>query len=365
MLKEKLQFNLDFLQTKSPPLIGLDISSSAIKMVEIAEAGKGLYRLDRYVIESLPKDAVSDGNIANFDVVVEAVRKAWRKLGTRIKNVALALPVAMVITKKIVVPSGQREEDLELQVEAEANQYIPFALDEVNLDFQVLGTSASNAEEVEVLIAASRKEKVEDRVAVAEAAGLKAVVMDVDSYATQMSFQLIEPQLPASGRDQNISIIDMGAHMLHFYVVRNGQILFSREQAFGGNQLTQDIQRAFNLSSDEAENAKRNGGLPENYEAEVLQPFIETMALEVARALQFFFTSTSYNQVDHIILAGGCAMIPGLDEVVAKRTNINTMIANPFANMAQSSKIKPQQLAEDAPSLLVACGLALRRFDPS
>jgi len=361
MLKEKLGFNL---HSASPPLIGLDISSSAIKMVELAEGSKGSYRLERYVIEPLPKDAVTDGNISNLEATAETVKRAYQKLGSRIRNVAMALPVAMVITKRIILPADQREEDLELQVEAEANQYIPFSMDEVNLDFQVIGPAPNNAEEVEVLIAASRKEKVEDRVAVAETAGLKTVVMDVDSYATLEAFGLIAPQLPANGRDQNIAIVDIGAHMMHFYVSRNGQQLFSREQAFGGNQLTQDIQRAFNLSTEEAEAAKRNGGLPDNYEIDVLQPFTETLALEVARALQFFFTSTTHTQVEHILLAGGCSLIAGLDEIVAKRTNINTLVANPFSGMAQPSKLRPQQLAVDAPMLLIATGLALRRFDP-
>ncbi len=363
MLKEKLGLNFDFHQA-SAPLIGLDISSSAVKMVELAETGKGAYRLERYVIEPLPKDAVTDGNISNLEATAETVKRAYKKLGSRFKNVAMALPVAMVITKKIVLPADQREEEMEIQVEAEANQYIPFAMDEVNLDFQIIGPAPSGADEVEVLIAASRKEKVEDRVAVADAAGLKTVIMDVDSYATLEAFGLIAPPLPANGRDQNIAIVDIGAHMMHFYVIRNGQQLFSREQAFGGNQLTQDIQRAFNLSTEEAEAAKRNGGLPDNYEVDVLQPFTETLALEVARALQFFFTSTTHTQVEHILLAGGCALIPGLDEIVAKRTNINTLVANPFSGMGQPAKIRPQQLAADAPMLLIATGLALRRFDP-
>ncbi|MEO8133523.1 MAG: pilus assembly protein PilM [Betaproteobacteria bacterium] len=362
MFKEKSGLNFGF-QVASPPLIGLDISSSAVKMVELAEAGKGTYRLERYVIEPLPKDAVTDGNISNLEVTADTVKRAYKKLGSRIRNVAMALPVAMVITKKIVLAANQREEEMELQVEAEANQYIPFALDEVNLDFQIIGPAANSTEEVEVLIAASRKEKVEDRVAVAEAAGLKTVVMDVDSYATLEAFALIAPQLPANGRDQNIAIVDIGAHMMHFYVIRNGQQLFSREQAFGGNQLTQDIQRAFNLSAEEAESAKRNGGLPDNYEMDVLQPFTETLALEVARALQFFFTSTTHTQVEHILLAGGCSLIQGLDEIVAKRTNINTLVANPFNGMGQPPRIRAQQLAIDAPMLLIATGLALRRFE--
>lgn len=357
-----MDLNLDFLQAKSPPLVGMDISSSAVKMVEISEVGRGQYRVERYAIEALPKDAVVDGNISNLEAVSEAVKRAWKRLGTRIKNVAMALPAAVVITKKIIVSSGLREDDLEQQVEAEANQYIPFALDEVNLDFQVIGAAPNSPEEVEVLIAASRKEKVEDRVAAAESAGLKALVMDVESYATQTAFELIQRQLPGNGHDQTIAIVDIGAAMMHINVIRNNQSFYTREQPFGGVQLTQDIQRHFNLSAEEAEAAKRNGTLPDNYETEVLQPFTETLALEVARALQFFFTSTQYNQVDHIILAGGCAMIPGLDEVVAKRTQVSTIIANPFANMAVPPRMA-KQLSSDAPSLMIACGLAMRRFD--
>jgi type IV pilus assembly protein PilM len=363
MLAEKLNSALDLFKTKSPALIGVDIASASLKLVELSEAGKGSYRLERYVIEPLPKDVVTDGNIANLDQVSDALKRAWKRLGTRNRHVALALPAAMVITKKIIVPSGQKEEDLELTVEAEANQYIPFALDEVNLDFQVLGPAPNNPEEVELLIAASRKEKVEDRVAIAEAAGLKPRVMDVESYATQEAFRLITPGLPANGRDQNIALVDIGAHITHFYVLRNNQFLFSRDQAFGGNQLTQDIQRAFNLSPEEAESAKKNQGLPENYDNDVLQPFMETLALEITRALQFFFTSTSYNQVDQIVVTGGCALLPGLDELVAKRAGVATVVGNPFASIQNADRIRPRQLAQDAPLLLIATGLAIRSFE--
>lgn len=359
----KSSFNMDFLKPKAPPLVGVDISSHAVKMVELSKAGKTL-NIERYAIEPLPKDAVADGNIANHEAVADAIKRAWRKLGARTKNVALALPAAAVITKKITVPAGQSERDLEMQVESEANQYIPFALEEVNLDFQIIGPSPATADEVEVLIAASKKEKVEDRVAAAGEAGLKTLVMDVESYATQAAFELIQKQLPGEGRDQTIAIADIGATMMHIMVVRNGQQIFLREQAFGGNQLTQDIQRRFNLSQDEAETAKRNGGLPENYEPEVLKPFMETLAQEVMRSLQFFFASTQYSHVDYILLGGGCSSIPGLDEVVANRTQVSTLIANPFLGMSPPSRIKPKQLLQDAPSLLIACGLALRKFEP-
>lgn len=353
----------NLFQSQSTPLIGVDISSSAVKMVEIEQAGKNLLRVERYAIESLPKDAVTDGNIMNLEAVAETMRRAWKRMGTKVKNVSLALPAAAVITKKIIVPAGLRDEELEAQVETEANQYIPFALDEVNLDYQVLGPSPSGPEDVEVLIAASRKEKVEDRVAAAESAGLKAVIVDVESYATQTACELVSQQLPNAGRDQTVAVVDIGAAMMHINVLHNGQSIYMREQSFGGNQLTQEIQRRYSLSSDEADIAKRQGGLPENYDAEVLQPFMDTLALEVARAIQFFFSSSQFNRVDHILLAGGCAMIPGLDEIVATRAQASTMIANPFASMALSTRIKPKQLTLDAPALLIACGLAMRRFD--
>jgi len=369
MFKGKLDFNLDalgrLLRPKSPPLIGVDISSSAVKFVELEDAGKGRYRIERYVIEPLQKDAVVDGNIANLDQVCDSVKRGWKKLNSRVRNVALALPTAAVITKKIAVPAGQREEELELQVETEANQYIPFALEEVNLDFQVLGPSPTSADDVEVLIAASRKEKVEDRVAAAEAAGLKALVIDVESYATQAAFELMARSMPEGAVDQTIAIVDVGTSVMNVNILRNGESVYLREQPFGGQQLTQEIQRHFGLTADEAEVAKRTGGLPENYEAEVLQPFMDNLALEVARVLQFFYTSTQYSSVDKLLLAGGCAAIPDLGETVSRRTQVNTVVANPFSDMDVSSKIRPRQLQLDAPSLMIACGLALRRFDPT
>ncbi len=366
MPKVNFDIPLDFLQTKTPPLIGVDISSSSVKMVELSEAPKNAgYIVERYAIEPLPKDAVSDGNINNLDALSESLQRAWKRLGSRVKNVSLALPAAAVITKKILLPAGMREEDLEYQVESEANQYIPFALEEVNLDFQVIGPAPGNAEELEVLLAASRKANVEDRVAATQAAGLKAVVVDVEPYAAETAFEQIRAQLPDGAVDKCVALIDIGATVMNVNVLRNGQSVYTRDQQVGGDQLTQQIQAVFGLSTEEAESAKRNGGLPDNYESDVLSPFRENVVMEVARALQFFFTSSQYNEVDYIVLAGGCAVLPGLDDAVATRTQVSTMVANPFALMTLSSRIKPRQLQADAPSLIIACGLAMRRFDPS
>ena len=285
-----MQLDLSIFNPKARSLIGLDISSSAVKMVELGSDGKGGFRVERYAIEVLPRDAVADGNIVNLEATAEAIRRAWKRLATSTRSVAIALPTSHVITKKIIVAAGLREQELELQVESEANQYIPFALEEVNLDFQIVGPAPSSPDEIEVLIAASRKEKVEDRVAVVESAGLKAVVMDVESYAALAAFDLISKQLPEGGKGQVIALVDIGANVMSLTVLRDGQQLYGREQAFGGNQLTQDVARLFGMTFEEAETEKRRNNLPDNYESEVLQPFVESMALEVSRALQFFFT---------------------------------------------------------------------------
>jgi type IV pilus assembly protein PilM len=356
--------NLDIFSPKAPPLFGLDISSSSVKMLEIVEAGKGAYRVERYVIEPLPRDATVDGNISNLESVVETVKRGYKRLGTRAKHVAMAVPTGAVITKKIIVPASLRENELEIQVESEANQYIPFALEEVNLDFQVVGPSPNSPEEQEVMIAATRKEKVEDRVAVAESAGLKAAVMDIEAFAQQSALELVIKQLPGAGKDLNVAIVDVGANVMNVSVMRNDQSIYTREQAFGGNQLTQDIVARYGMSAEEAENAKRTGGLPDDFETEVLRPFMENLSMEVQRALQFFFTSTQYHSVEQILLAGGSAVIPGMDEVVHTRTQVPTMVANPFATMQASPRIQLKKLMVDAPSLIVACGLAMRRFDP-
>ena len=366
MLKVNFDIPLDFLWAKTPPLIGVDISASSVKMVELSESPKKMgYTVERYAIESLPKDAITDGNINNLEAVSESMQRAWKRLGTRIKSVSLALPAAAVITKKILLPAGLRADDLEYQVESEANQYIPFALDEVNLDFQVIGPAPESPEDLEILLAASRKANVEDRVAAAQLAGLKTVVMDVEPYAAELAFEQICVQLPDGAIDKCVALIDIGANVMNVNVLRNGQSVYSRDQQVGGEKLTQQIQGVFGLSADEAESAKRNGGLPDNYENDVLSPFREEVATEIVRALQFFFTSTQYHEVDYIVLSGGCSALPGLDDAVATRTQVSTMVANPFALMTLSSRIKPQQLQADAPSLIIACGLAMRRFDPS
>ncbi len=355
--------SLGLLQRKKTSFIGVDISATAIKMVELTAIGKQQFRLDGYANVTLPKGVISDGNINDLGQVADTMRSAWRLLGSRARQVVLALPTAAVISKRVIMPAGLREEEMELQVESEANQYIPFPLEEMNLDFQVLGPMGKSTDEVEVLIVAAKKEKIEDRVAVAEEAGLKVSIVDVEAYATETAYRQIVKQLPQLSKKTVTMILDIGAHVTHINVMVGAHSVYAREQAFGGAMLSQEIQRRFGLSAEESEIAKRQGGLPDSYEQEVLHPFLQNLAAEAARAVSFFTNSTQYNKVDHLLLAGGVSATEGLAALIEEKSGVHTLVANAFEGMALANKIKLSQLASDAPALMIACGLALRGVD--
>lgn len=346
------------------PLIGLDVSSSSVKLVELGRNAAGKLVLERCAIEPLEPGWINDGNIERFDEVAEAIRCVVRKSRTRTRNVALALPSSAVITKKIVLPGGLSEQDLEFHVEQEANQYIPFALDEVSLDFRVIGDSATSAGDVDVLIAASRKEKVQDRHGLVEAAGLKAQILDVESYASRRATTRLIGQLPGEGRNSLVSLFEVGAFTTSMQVLRNGEVLYESDLAFGGARLTQLIGRQYGFSPDEAEAKKRSGELPEDYGSEVLTPFVSSVVQEITGALQFFFASTPYHRVDYVLLAGGSASLPGLANAVTRQTLFACSLVNPFEGMETSSNVREQKVRREASSYLTSCGLALRRFLP-
>jgi type IV pilus assembly protein PilM len=290
------------------------------------------------------------------------MRRVVKKSGTRTRNVAMALPASAVITKKIILPGGLSDQDLEVQVESEANQYIPFSLDEVSLDFCVVGPSPTSAGDVEVLIAASRREKVQDRQGLAEAAGLKPVIIDVESYASRLAAGRLIGNLAGEGKDQMVALFEVGASTTSMQVIRNDEVLYDRDQAFGGAQLTQLIVRQYGFSPEEAESKKRSGELPDDYEAGVLRPFVDSMAQEVARALQFFFTSTPHNRVDHIMVGGGSAALPGLSVAITAQTSFPCALADPFQGMQFGDNVREKKVRREAPSYLTSCGLAMRRF---
>ena len=354
---------LSSLFSRQPaPLLGIDVSSSSVKLVELTKSKSGEWQLERCAIEPLEKGWITDGNIEKFDEVAEALRRLVKKSGTRTKNVALALPPSAVITKRISLPGGMSDQELEVQVESEANQYIPFSLEEVSLDFCVIGPNKNSPGDVDVLIAASRREKVQDREGLAEAAGLKAVIVDIESNAARLAAGRVIEALPNQGKDAVVALFEIGALTTSMQVMRNDEVLYDRDQAFGGSQLTQLIVRQYGFSAEEAEAKKRNGELPEDYASTVLRPFVESTAQEIGRALQFFFTSTPYNRVDHILLAGGSAPLPGLTEAVTQHTGFASITVNPFDGMEIGNGVRLKKMVREAPSYLTSCGLAMRRF---
>ena len=336
-------------------MIGLDISSSSVKLVELSQSNDGQYILERFASEPFEKGWIADGQIEKFDKVVT-------KSGTKTKHVAMAMPQSAVITKKIVLPAGLREEDLEVQVEAEANQYIPFSLDEVSLDFCVIGPSPTSVGDVDVLIAASRKDRVQDRQGLAEAAGLKPVVLDIESHASRLAVSRVVEGLPNQGRDALIALFEIGAETTSLKVLRDSELLYDRDQAFGGSQLTQLISRQYGFSFEEAEHKKLSGDLPEDYGSSILAPFVDSLSQEIGRSLQYFFTSTPHHKVHYVMLAGGTAALPGLKDRVTELTGFASMVVNPFDGMKLGSAVRESKLRKEAPSYLTACGLAMRRF---
>jgi len=344
------------------PMLGLDISSSSVKLVELGHNKAGDLVLERCAIVPLERGWITDGNIEKFDEVADAVRRLVKKSGTKTRNVAMALPPSAVITKKITLPGGMSDQELEMQVETEANQYIPFPLDEVSLDFCIVGPSATSAGDVEVLIAASRREKVQDIQGLAEAAGLKPVIVDVESYASRLATSRLIANLPNKGIGNVVALFEVGAQTTSMQVIRDDEVLYDRDQAFGGAQLTQLIVRQYGFSLEEAESKKRSGELPDDYETSVLRPFVETMVQEIGRALQFFFTSTPHNKVDYVLLAGGSAALPGLTAAVTQHTTFACTLVNPFEGMEMGDGVRLKKITREAPSYLTSCGLALRRF---
>lgn len=344
---------------KSNPLVGIDISATAIKLLELSKSGDR-YRVESYAVEPVPANSVVDKNITDMDAVGEAIGKAVKRSGTKLKTAAAAVAGSSVITKIITMPADLSEAELENQIQVEADQYIPFPLEEVAMDFEVIGPSADNPDRVDVLLAASRSENVELRQATLEIGGLEAKLIDVEAFALENTVAMLARDQLGGGEDQIIAVADIGSSVTTFSVLENLKIIYSREQQFGGAQLTEEIQRRYGLSFEEAGLAKKQGGLPDNYGPEVLEPFKDSIAQQISRAQQFFYSSSSITNIDHLIMAGGCSSTAGIAELVESKIGIPTIVANPFANMSLASRVPAQTLENDAPSLMISCGLALR-----
>jgi len=353
---------MSFFKRNNPNVLGIDVSSSAVKLIELSRHGSG-YRVESYAVAALPDNAVIDNNFADIDAIGQAVITVLERSGTKLKQAALSVSGSAVITKVVSIPVPENDAELDAQVEMIADQYIPYSLDEVNLDYSVIGPNEKNSGMIDVQLAASRRENIDDRVAVLDLAGLKAKVIDVEAYALENAYGLLHSSLPDYGPDATIALADTGSTVTTLNIIHKNKVIYSREQGFGGKQLTEEIQRRYGLSYEEAGMAKKHGGLPDSYITEVLDPFKDVMCQQIGRSLQFFFSSSSQHSVDHIILSGGTSSLAGIDALLEEKLGTPATVANPFSQMTLASKVKAQALNNDAPAMMIATGLALRSFD--
>lgn len=347
------------------PVLGVDISGGSVKVLELGKSGSAM-RVAAYGIAPIPPDAIVDKVIQNPEAVGESIVKAVQRSGSSLKHAAAAVSGSNVFTRTIQVAADIPESELEGQIELEAEQYFPVSLEEVNMDFNVLGPAPDGPDRNEVLIVAARSDTVDNRVAALEHAGLLPKVIDIEAFAIEnaIAMMMAEEYGQVEGQEkQVVAVVDVGSVATGFSVLHGDRIVYNRDEAFGGNQLTENIQQTFGISYEEAEAAKKQGGLPDNYETEVLEPFKHTMAQQISRSIQFFYSSSHITNIDFLLLAGGTSATPGVAEAVEEHVSIPTSVANPFANMSTAARISRERLNGDAPSLLVCCGLALRSFD--
>jgi len=350
------------LKNKSNAVLGVDISSTSVKVLALGLSGRR-YKVEAFGIEPLPVGAIVENNIQDPVAIGEAIARALAEARTGLKAAAVAVSGAAVITKTIEMDASLSEDEMETQISVEADQYIPYAMDEVAIDFEVQRFNEKNPERVEVLLAACRRDNVEMREDALRLGGLKASIVDVEAFAMARASELIEKQLNLPEDNPVMAVIDIGATKTTLNVVVYGETVYTREQLFGGRQLTDEIQRRYSMTAEEAERAKCQGGLPDDYEIELLEPFKEVVVQQISRSLQLFYSSSQFNEVAGIALAGGAASIPGMAKMIQEKLGVPTRVANPFARMSLSGKVDGERLASEAPMLMIACGLAMRSFD--
>ena len=341
---------------KTSPVLGIDISSTTVKLLELSRQG-GSYRVESYAVAHLPPEAVIEKNVNQVETVGALIRDLVARSKTRVKRIAAAVSGSAVIIKTVTMPDGLSDEELEAQLAVEADQYIPYPLEEVAIDFEVLAPAANNT--VTVLLVACHQQTIDARVDALEIAGLTVDIMDVEVLAMGRALALLEKQLPGENL-RSVAMVDIGASMTTLSVFSDGESVYTREQFFGDKQLTDEIMNRYGLSFEEAGLAKKQQGLPEDYEQEVLQPFREALVQQVSRSLQFFLSSSEHASLDCIVLCGDVASISGLGELAQERLLTPVIIANPFADMTVGPRVDAQALVRDAPAMMLACGLAMR-----
>ncbi|MCF6262183.1 MAG: pilus assembly protein PilM [Xanthomonadales bacterium] len=352
---------MSIFNKKTPPTLGLDISSTAVKLILLSRSESGV-KVENFAVEPLPVGAVKDKVVVDTEAVSTAIARAVRRSGAKTKYCAVAVSGSSVMTKTISLPSDLTDVELESQIEIEADQYIPYALDEVRRDFEVLGPSRRSADLVDVLLAACKTETVDMLIAAVEDSGLKVRVIDVEAYAIANAFELIRHQDGIS-TDKTIAVVEVGAQQMGFIVLQGDRVIYSREHAFGANQLLEDISRRYELSPEEALVMLRGDDQPDDFQQMVIEPFQHGVVQQIGRALQFYSSSNDFKTVETLFLAAGGAQITGLEQVISDELGISTEIADPVRGLALANNVAANSLRTSAPSMMTACGLAMRGFD--
>ncbi|MGD9264560.1 MAG: type IV pilus assembly protein PilM [Lysobacterales bacterium] len=346
---------------KSDPVIGLDIGSTSVRLLQLSRHGSG-YQVDHFAVEPLAEGVVVDKAVQDVEAASNAISRAVRTSGTRAKSCAIAVSGSAVFTKTISLPADLAEADVESQVQIEANQYIPYPLDEVSLDFEVLGPSARNADLIDILLAASKSENVESRQDAIDAAGLKAKVVDVEAFAIANAFELIRKR-DGIRRSEAVGFFDIGYDMTTLLIIKGERVVYTRDHPFGGHQLQEETMRRYDMTAEQASFFERNEEAPEDFEEEVLEPFQLNIVHQISRALQFFASSNDYTNIGTIYLSGGVASLKGLAAMVQQELGMTTRVADPVSGLDVANHVAVTALKRNATNLMIAMGLALRGFD--
>lgn len=347
---------------KTKPLVGLDIGSSSIKLVQMNETKRG-YSLEKFGIMPLDPELIVDGTVMDAGRVTEAIRQLVAEQKIKIKEVSLAVSGHSVIVKKIQVPV-MSEDELEESIKWEAEQYIPFDINDVNIDFHILGQGegGENREQMNVVLVAVKKDKLNEYTALITEAGLTPVIVDVDAFSLENMY-CINYDIAAG---EVVALVNIGASVMNINIVKNGDFAFTRDISIGGNRYTETVQKELNLSYEDAERAKK-GESVEGVNPETLNAVIETVngevAAEITRSFDYFKTTSLQDKVDKVLLSGGCSKIRGLVPYLSERLGVKVDMANPFNHVEVNPKMfDVQYLREVAPQAAVGVGLASRRL---
>lgn len=350
------------LNKKRNAVVGIDITSSAVKLVELGQNSTG-YILKSCTVEPIPCSEHEQQSTANRAVIAQTIQKALKKSTITAKQAVVAVSGASVIVKSISIPAGLNEDEILEQIIIDAPKHMPYNIHDVCFDFEIQGTNNTNATLLDVLLVAIRKEFIEQKVEILKYAQLKPKIIEVETFTIGNALQLLTSQLPDKFENKTIAAIDIGANVTTLHVIHHSRSIYTRELSFGGNQLTHQIAQTYNLTYADAEQAKIQGTLSDAYMTDILAPFKLNIVQQIQRSIQFFSASQINHRIDSIVLFGGCAAISDIDTLVAQALDLPTCVANPFIDMTYSENINPQQVGQYASAMLVACGLALRHFD--